>query len=557
MKIPLNDMEKDDQDTKKGLMDSDMKVSAPSITNEIKGAKENLRGKRQGDQKEEKERKKVFHNYMRGVLLLNVVIGLGVSYVFDFPQALEDPLIRLFRVNPLKLEYLYAIYALPNIIMSPISGYAIERFGLEKMGLIFTFISFVGQMLCVYSVKVENFDYMILGRGIYGVGSEGLMTLQATINEFWFSGRLLSVSNAVCQQSNYFAVLSGNFATPLIFQKDRNVHTPLIWGSGVCLACSALSLWYYSLHSNNADKHKEEEEANLGEEEQARSTELLAFVQQNPGANLRFGFGSVKYFNGTFWLLCLVTLFLASSYFQFTNIATEMITNRFFYDYEDAKYFTVVPQISFILTSPIISKIVEVKGKKAFALLIASILMLCNFFVMHNMKAGKSNLLYVNMFIIGFGNSILFSTIYTSVALTIPKSGVSMAYSILTTTENLGISIFPIFFGWLIEKRTVDSFNNALLSLQVISLCAVVASLALLLHDLKRYNVLELPENSRKVAHIRSQINSDYIRKSFHDSQEGSRRDSGVEDEGLIMKLKESERVNGKSKQSSVASSKK
>ena len=183
--------------------------------------------------------------------------------------------------------------------------------------------------------------------------------------------------------------------------------------------------------------------------------------------------------------------------------------------------------------------------------------MLCNFFVMHNMKAGKSNLLYVNMFIIGFGNSILFSTIYTSVALTIPKSGVSMAYSILTTTENLGISIFPIFFGWLIEKRTVDSFNNALLSLQVISLCAVVASLALLLHDLKRYNVLELPENSRKVAHIRSQINSDYIRKSFHDSQEGSRRDSGVEDEGLIMKLKESERVNGKSKQSSVASSKK
>ena len=69
----------------------------------------------------------------------------------------------------------------------------------------------------------------------------------------------------------------------------------------------------------------------------------------------------MKYFNDIFWLLCLVTLFLASSYFQFTNIATEMITNRLFYDYEDAKYFTVVPQISFILRSPIISKIVEVK----------------------------------------------------------------------------------------------------------------------------------------------------------------------------------------------------
>ena len=139
------------------------------------------------------------------------------------------------------------------------------------------------------------------------------------------------------------------------------------------------------------------------------------------------------------------------------------------------------------------------------------------------MPVDKPKLLYLNMILLGFCNSVLLSSIFSSVALTVPKSGVSMAYSILALVENFGIGVFPLYFGWLSKERTVESYNNCLINLIFLAVLSVGSALVLLIHDLRRNHLLELPENCDKVEKIRSVINTDYLRRSFQDSKQASR----------------------------------
>lgn len=461
------------------------------------------------------------NTYLYGILALNLLMCFGMNYVFDFPQALEDPLIRKLDVDPSDIGYLYAMYALPNILLSPVSGYLIEKYNPAYSGLAFTMLNYIGQLLCLAAVSHGKFYLAIIGRGLYGIGGEGTLILQATINEYWFSGKFLSVSNGLCQTFNNMADMMGNFLTPLFFEKHRNIQLPLFIGACVCALSCFVGIWYFILHTAYQQRHVDNEDEEESSKELKREFALMK--AQDPDFKFEFGFSSIKYFNLTFWLLCGVYLFLANAMVQFTNMATDLIMNRYSYAYEHTKYFTVLPQASFVFLSPIMSKVIETKGRKALFLLIASVVCYLNYLMMYYLDVAETNWLYFNMCVIGFSNSILLSSIFSSVGLTVPKQGVSMAYSILALVENLGIGILPIYFGWLSKDRSVDSYNRCLVGFQVLSICAIVFSFALLVHDIRQNHLLELPENSSEVKKIRTVINKDYLRRSFNDSHRNSR----------------------------------
>ena len=468
--------------------------------------------------------------YILPVLLLNVSIYVGAIYVFDFPQALEDPLIRYMDTKTLDISLLYSMYALPNIFMAPVSGYLIEHYDMPTTGMWFSWLVLSGHLLTLSALYDRKVGLALIGRSIYGIGFGGVIILQATVNEYWFSGRMLSVSNALCQVVANLGDLMGNFITPTLFSKTRSLEVPLFAGGCACFMSCLTSIGYYFVHKRY-NKHikledGEDEDDDLPVAESKDLEEYFALVKQNPDFKIKFGFSSVKYFNLMFWLLCLIYTFLYNSILQLTNISTDVITNRYGYQYDEAKYFTILPQLSFILSTPIVSKVIEKKGKKALSLLIASVVSLANYILMYYTPYGKSSYLWINMSMLGFINSILSSCIYSSIALTVPKSGVSMAYSILEVFDHIGIAGFPLYFGWLSNDRTVAAYDNCFLNLMILSSASIVCSMLLYLHDVRQHALLEMPENSRKVANVRKSINSDYLKRSFHDSRKSTPKSS-------------------------------
>ena len=477
--------------------------------------------------------------YLLIVLLLNVFICFGQNYVFDFPQAMEGALIPWLKVETVQISLLYSIYSLPNIIFSPVTGYVIEKLGCNKSAVLYTALVFFGQLIIYYGIENRSYFYVILGRGIYGIGGEGLTILQLTINELWFYGNFLSMSVAWCDMVAVGGLFAGNYLNPELFTHTRTLKLTFFICSFLCFLSFLAGAGYYFVHNKYIDKvalhdndieedsfdqiavfkNKEGEVANKKKKYNNIVTQSMA-----PGGNaeeqfntlkIEFGFKSIKYFNKTYWILCINMLLLANCYYQFTNIATEIFENRFGYTYDEANHFTIIPELAFLAISLPLSKWIEVRGNKPMFMLASAVIFFASYVMMYLMEPGKSNFLYVILVLLGTSYSILTCALFSSVALSIPKAGVSMGYSILTFIENFGLSFLPIYFGYISKDRTFESYNECILSLIILSVCAVISCAWLVVYDTQNTRLLTLPENSKKVKRLRRNIDSDFFERSF------------------------------------------
>ena len=71
---------------------------------------------------------------------------------------------------------LYTVYSLPNIVLPFFGGLLIDKIGARLAILIFSTIILLGQLVCYFGALYSLFWLMIVGRVIFGMGSESLNT---------------------------------------------------------------------------------------------------------------------------------------------------------------------------------------------------------------------------------------------------------------------------------------------------------------------------------------------------------------------------------------------
>lgn len=552
--------------------------------------------------------------YLYAILTLNLFMCFGMNYVFDFPQALADPLIRSLRIDTFQIGLLYSVYSLPNIFLTPVVGVIIGKLGIHSSAVLYTFLLFVGQLGINVGIQYRNFVLVLIGRAVVGAGGEGISIVQLTINELWFFGHFLSASVAWCEIFGIFAEFLGNTLHPELFVATRGLSTPFFaMGLFSAFSCVIGVIYYFQhqIHEGDIQAHDDDSDddnvsetvisgstssvinrteedvgeitskSNLFPNKNSKQAPLLGrFKTTKDRSNMRvsfdlkddedyeddvvmdetqnqvplgviaeegedsdkkdgkkekskpkdgleglqiptdlsFGLKSIKYFNGVFWILCAVNVFLSNCYHQFCNIMTEILVCRFQFSYEDSNQFTIIPQVVFICIAPFLSRWVEQKGAKPLFLMVASVVFLVSFTWLYSLEAAPSVQVYYSYALIGIGYAIITCALFSSVALTVPKAGVGMAFSILTLVENIGMAVFPLYFGQLAEERTVQAYDDCLLSLVCIAFIALILSAILLISDIKTTGLLRLPENSKGVKKIRRKIDSEYLERSMRDS---------------------------------------
>ena len=243
------------------------------------------------------------------------------------------------EINTFKISWLYAIYSLPNMIMSPVTGYIIEVIGCNNSAAVYTGLTFLGQIIVYLGFYTNSYYLMLFGRGVYGIGGEGLTILQLTINELWFYGSFLSMSVAWCDVVAVFAILAGNFLNPELLAITRNLSWSFFVMGLMCFISAVAGCAYYYYHNRYIHTIKlreddlSDEEEDLPEITDANSSSLKKNLNNESGLDvtkkekdttaqdyfndnkLGFGFKSVRYFNTTYWLLTVCFLFLANCYY--------------------------------------------------------------------------------------------------------------------------------------------------------------------------------------------------------------------------------------------------
>jgi MFS family permease len=67
---------------------------------------------------------------------------------------------------------LYTVYSLPNMVLPIFGGLFLDKLGIRSGLLFFTMVLTLGQMVFMIGGYAENYNMMLAGRVIFGMGGE-------------------------------------------------------------------------------------------------------------------------------------------------------------------------------------------------------------------------------------------------------------------------------------------------------------------------------------------------------------------------------------------------
>lgn len=123
------------------------------------------------------------------VLFLVSMVVFGNQYAFNNPQALEKYMEEDLDIGETQFQLLYTIFAFPNIFATFFLGFLIDFLGV-RIGLI---ALSAGVAIFQLSIAIGGYAYsyttILIGRMLFGLASESLITAQASMVSFWFKGK--------------------------------------------------------------------------------------------------------------------------------------------------------------------------------------------------------------------------------------------------------------------------------------------------------------------------------------------------------------------------------
>jgi MFS family permease len=141
----------------------------------------------------------------------------GSYFCYDNPATLQAAIIRRFDVSVTQYSLLYSVYSLPNIILPIFGGKIIDKFGKGSCLILTTLLVFLGQFILSFGADWDSFWTLVLGRLIFGMGSETLFVVQAVYCNNWFKNMEISLAMGVSSSvPNFISFMSG-FVVPRVY----------------------------------------------------------------------------------------------------------------------------------------------------------------------------------------------------------------------------------------------------------------------------------------------------------------------------------------------------
>ena len=111
--------------------------------------------------------RQAFYRYF--ALIFMCMLGFGSYFCYDNPAALQDHFKKDLQISTSTFTAFYSWYSWPNVVLSFVGGYLIDRvFGIRMGALIFGSIVFIGQLIFAFGAFNSHVWMMDLGRFVFG-----------------------------------------------------------------------------------------------------------------------------------------------------------------------------------------------------------------------------------------------------------------------------------------------------------------------------------------------------------------------------------------------------
>ncbi len=399
------------------------------------------------------------------VLLMVSLVMFGSYYVYDALSPINDYIQRGMGINNERFGLLFSFYSIPNLFFSLIfAGFLLDRVGVRKAGTLYAFLILLGSFVTSVSAGT-SFMAMLIGRMIFGFGSEATILVVNKVIARWFKGKELGFAFGLnITVMRLGTILAMRTAAPIA---DRTGSWRMsIWVSTIVMFVCFLTFLVYL-----AMDRKSEERTRGGEKE-------------------KIVFKDIFRLGPSFWIISLLCLTYYSAVFPFTNHAPRFLMMKWGMSAATGGNYTSYIMTASMIFTPLLGLFVDKRGHRGKIMIIGSLLILPA-----HLLLGLTYLHPIVSFImLGISFSLVPAALWPAVPILVKEDFLGTAYGIIGWVQNFGLFAFPWLAGRVVDASGGD-YTNMEIMFASLSFAGLIFAILLMRLDRKHKSRLELPSS--------------------------------------------------------------
>ena len=490
---------------------------------------------------------------IRVLILVSVMLwNVGFWSITDFPQTLGDSIIDHFHIDEEKIGFIYTLSYAVSIFASPSAGFLISRFGLPNIALLACSLISLSSIIMYFAVRAGSFSLLLFGRAMTSVGAEPLMISQASASSKWFSGRLLSISMGLNLSLGLASGSLSNYITPLSIIKTRSLESAFFYYV-VCTSLTFVSVAVYNFVDWNYDallaKERELEKMEFERRESFKEEPLVPHKAEEMEDGLlpagtkdgefdyKFQVKDIFLFGTLYWRCILLYITTSNTYYMITRIITNAGVHRYGYTFLKAKDFLPTIEVLAALFFPVNSIFITKFGKKLRVILVATISLVTAYTLMAVSPTTPSLTFQLSVILVGYFFITYQSTISPCIATSVPKEVVSVAFSIASFIQAIGLSLLPSLLGYMTEHQKRQEYQNTVYFLIFCAVLSMILAFLTFRVDMRLGGILDFPENSNKAKRAKRAMDMKFRALVVKSRQQDKRKEGGDDGQSRATRL--------------------
>lgn len=136
---------------------------------------------------------------------------------------------------------LYTVYSLPNLILPLIGGVLLDMLGIRNGLVIFCVLITIGQAVFMFGGFHYDFNLMIIGRVIFGLGGENQQVGINSLISQWFKDKELAFAIGITMTFVRIGSVVNAATIPAIYDA-HGLGFALGIGFAICMVCLVVSV---------------------------------------------------------------------------------------------------------------------------------------------------------------------------------------------------------------------------------------------------------------------------------------------------------------------------
>lgn len=337
------------------------------------------------------------------------------------------------------------------------------------------------------SAKLAAFGFMIFGCGCEMAG----ITVSKTLAK-WFEGKEMALAMGLemaLARVGVFAIFSISPALAAwMGQGNQTVVIPVAFCT-VLLLIGLICFIVFTFMDSRLDKELREAKKTVGGDETAEEEFKFSDVGRILSSKL-------------FWIIALLCVLYYSAIFPFQRYATNMLQcNLQMTEQQAADIFRWFPIGAAALT-PFLGLFLDYKGKGASMLILGALLMIgCHLvFALLLPVYPVTWVAFTAIIVLGISFSLVPAALWPSVPKVMDKRYLGSAYSLIFWVQNIGLALFPILIGVVLEASNPGitdpmkrNYTVPMLLFASLGVLALIFGIWLRILDAKKHYGLEEP----------------------------------------------------------------